>query len=50
LRAKGVDVLGEADEGYGKCAWLADPDRALGTGGRSATLTQEGAVAGGGAR
>ncbi len=26
LRAKGVDVLGEADEGYGKFAWLLDPD------------------------
>lgn len=26
LRAKGVAVLGEADEGYGKFAWLSDPD------------------------
>jgi catechol 2,3-dioxygenase-like lactoylglutathione lyase family enzyme len=26
LRAKGVAVLGEADEGYGKFAWLLDPD------------------------
>jgi catechol 2,3-dioxygenase-like lactoylglutathione lyase family enzyme len=26
LRAKGVDILGEADEGYGKFAWLLDPD------------------------
>lgn len=26
LRAKGVDILGESDEGYGKFAWLLDPD------------------------
>jgi catechol 2,3-dioxygenase-like lactoylglutathione lyase family enzyme len=26
LRAKGVAILGEADEGYGKFAWLLDPD------------------------
>jgi catechol 2,3-dioxygenase-like lactoylglutathione lyase family enzyme len=26
LRAKGVEVLGEVDEGYGKFAWLLDPD------------------------
>ena len=26
LRAKGVDVLDTADEGYGKFAWLIDPD------------------------
>jgi len=26
LRAKGIDILGEADEGYGKFAWLLDPD------------------------
>jgi len=26
LRAKGVEVLDEADEGYGKFAWLLDPD------------------------
>ena len=26
LRAKGVTILGEADEGYGKFAWLTDPD------------------------
>lgn len=26
LRAKGVTILGEADEGYGKFAWLLDPD------------------------
>lgn len=26
LRAKGADILGEADEGYGKFAWLLDPD------------------------
>jgi len=26
LRAKGVALLGEADEGYGKFAWLLDPD------------------------
>ncbi|MEO0643445.1 MAG: VOC family protein [Pseudomonadota bacterium] len=26
LRAKGVDVLDTADEGYGKFAWLLDPD------------------------
>lgn len=26
LRAKGVNILGEADEGYGKFAWLLDPD------------------------
>ncbi len=26
LRAKGVEILGEADEGYGKFAWLLDPD------------------------
>jgi catechol 2,3-dioxygenase-like lactoylglutathione lyase family enzyme len=26
LRARGIAVLGEADEGYGKFAWLLDPD------------------------
>lgn len=26
LRGKGVDILGVADEGYGKFAWLLDPD------------------------
>lgn len=26
LEAKGVEVLGDADEGYGKFAWLLDPD------------------------
>lgn len=26
LKAKGVDILDEADEGYGKFAWLLDPD------------------------
>jgi catechol 2,3-dioxygenase-like lactoylglutathione lyase family enzyme len=26
LRAKGVEILGVADEGYGKFAWLLDPD------------------------
>jgi catechol 2,3-dioxygenase-like lactoylglutathione lyase family enzyme len=26
LRGKGVEILGEADEGYGKFAWLLDPD------------------------
>lgn len=26
LRAKGVEVLGQVDEGYGKFAWLLDPD------------------------
>ena len=26
LRAKGVTILGEADEGYGKFAWICDPD------------------------
>ncbi|MFA6219473.1 MAG: VOC family protein [Erythrobacter sp.] len=26
LAAKGVAVLGSADEGYGKFAWLLDPD------------------------
>lgn len=26
LKAKGVDVLDTADEGYGKFAWLLDPD------------------------
>jgi catechol 2,3-dioxygenase-like lactoylglutathione lyase family enzyme len=26
LRAKGVAILGQADEGYGKFAWLLDPD------------------------
>jgi catechol 2,3-dioxygenase-like lactoylglutathione lyase family enzyme len=26
LRAKGVTILGEADEGYGRFAWLLDPD------------------------
>ena len=26
LRAKGVAILGEADEGYGRFAWLLDPD------------------------
>lgn len=26
LKAKGIAILGEADEGYGKFAWLCDPD------------------------
>lgn len=26
LRGKGVEILGTADEGYGKFAWLLDPD------------------------
>ncbi|QZD94895.1 VOC family protein [Qipengyuania gelatinilytica] len=26
LKAKGVDVLGSVDEGYGKFAWLLDPN------------------------
>lgn len=26
LRANGVDILDTADEGYGKFAWLLDPD------------------------
>jgi len=26
LAAKGVEILGNADEGYGKFAWLLDPD------------------------
>ncbi|WP_373489141.1 VOC family protein [Blastomonas sp.] len=26
LRAKGVEIIGEADEGYGKFAWLLDCD------------------------
>lgn len=26
LRSKGAEILGEADEGYGKFAWLLDPD------------------------
>jgi len=26
LRAEGVAILGEADEGYGKFVWLLDPD------------------------
>lgn len=26
LRERGVEVLGTADEGYGKFAWLLDPD------------------------
>ena len=26
LEAKGVDVLGTADEGYGKFAWILDPN------------------------
>lgn len=26
LRARGAELLGEADEGYGKFAWLLDPD------------------------
>lgn len=26
LRDKGVEILGVADEGYGKFAWLLDPD------------------------
>ncbi|MBI1404124.1 MAG: VOC family protein [Porphyrobacter sp.] len=26
LEAKGVTILGEADEGYGRFAWLLDPD------------------------
>lgn len=26
LRTKGITILGEADEGYGKFAWICDPD------------------------
>ncbi len=26
LEAKGVEVLGHVDEGYGKFAWILDPD------------------------
>lgn len=26
LREKGIEILGEADEGYGKFAWVLDPD------------------------
>lgn len=26
LRAKGIEILGVSDEGYGKFAWLLDPD------------------------
>ncbi|NCP19907.1 MAG: VOC family protein [Erythrobacter sp.] len=26
LRSKGVEILGHVDEGYGKFAWLLDPD------------------------
>jgi catechol 2,3-dioxygenase-like lactoylglutathione lyase family enzyme len=26
LKAKGVEILGHADEGYGKFAWIMDPD------------------------
>lgn len=26
LKAKGVEILGHVDEGYGKFAWLLDPD------------------------
>ena len=26
LKAKGVEILGQVDEGYGKFAWLLDPD------------------------
>lgn len=26
LQARGVDILGHVDEGYGKFAWLLDPD------------------------
>lgn len=26
LKARGIAILGEADEGYGKFAWLLDPD------------------------
>ena len=26
LKARGVDVLDQVDEGYGKFAWLLDPD------------------------
>ena len=26
LKAEGVEILGQADEGYGKFAWLLDPD------------------------
>lgn len=26
LLTRGVEILGEADEGYGKFAWLLDPD------------------------
>ena len=26
LRSKGVEILGHVDEGYGKFAWILDPD------------------------
>ena len=26
LKAKGIEILGYADEGYGRFAWLLDPD------------------------
>ena len=26
LKAKGVEILGQVDEGYGKFAWIMDPD------------------------
>mgnify|MGYP001226423369 CR=1 FL=1 len=26
LEARGVDILGQVDEGYGKFAWLLDPN------------------------
>lgn len=26
LKAKGIDILGHVDEGYGKFAWIMDPD------------------------
>jgi|TARA_R100000406_G_scaffold27018_2_gene17411 catechol 2,3-dioxygenase-like lactoylglutathione lyase family enzyme len=26
LKAKGVEIFGQVDEGYGKFAWLLDPD------------------------
>ncbi|MEO1046566.1 MAG: VOC family protein [Pseudomonadota bacterium] len=26
LKAKGVDILGHSDEGYGEFAWIIDPD------------------------
>jgi len=26
LKARGVEIFGQVDEGYGKFAWLLDPD------------------------